>query len=167
MIIGRINWKEAEIVMRKTITWQKVHIVIFALLTSILLSSCNYEIPDEKRADVISSIAVIVNDNYKSEDVETPLYISMAEIDELSGSSELNKAIEKYHDVQQYKVYLLDNDMVLVVADVIFQSVKGYVVSDEELEGTLTVPGLGFDADRIGIIDRIEDRNIYTFSAGL
>ena len=40
-------------------------------------------------------------------------------------------------------------------------------VSDEELEHTLPAPNLGFDADRIGIIDRIEGTNIYTCSAGL
>ena len=55
----------------------------------------------------------------------------------------------------------------LVVTDLIFQGVKGFVVSDEELDGTLTVPGLGFDGDRVSIINRIEDSNIYYFSAGL
>ena len=32
---------------------------------------------------------------------------------------------------------------------------------------TLMVSGLGFDGDRGGIIERIEDSNIYSFSAGL
>ena len=57
--------------------------------------------------------------------------------------------------------------MVLVVTDVIFQKVEGYVVSDEELEGVLTVPGLSFDSDSIYISSRIEDSNIYSFRAGL
>ena len=94
--------------------------------------------------------------------------ISITEIEELTDNdSELYKAIEEYDDVKQYKVYLLDNDMVLVVTDVIFQGVKGFVISDEELDGTLTAPGLGFDGDRVSIINRIEDSNIYYFSAGL
>ena len=92
----------------------------------------------------------------------------MSDIDELADKNGyLHKAFEKYSDVQQYKVYLLDDNAVLVVTDVIFQSVEGYVVSDEELEHTLPVPNLCFDADRIGIIDRIEGTNIYTCSAGL
>lgn len=154
--------------MRKTKAWQIVLIVMVVLYSCFILSSCRYEISEEKRIDVISDIAVIVNDNYTSEDVEPPFQISMTEIEELAdNNSYLHKAIEKYHDVQQYKVYLLDNDMVLVVTDVIFQGVKGFVVSDEKLEGTLTVSGLGFDSDRIGIIERIEDSNIYRFSAGL
>ena len=57
--------------------------------------------------------------------------------------------------------------MVLIVTDVIFQKVEGYVVSDKELEGTLTVPGLGYDNSQIGIIDRLGKSNVYSFSAGL
>ena len=57
--------------------------------------------------------------------------------------------------------------MVVIVVDVFFQSVKGYVVSDEELEGTIIVPGLGYDNSQIGIIDRLGKSNVYSFSAGL
>lgn len=48
-----------------------------------------------------------------------------------------------------------------------FQSVKGYVVSDEELEGTIIVPGLDYDNSQIRIIDRLGKSNVYSFSAGL
>ena len=151
--------------MRKT--RQVVHIVTVAIFLCVLFSSCRYRIDDEKRVDVISDIAEIVNDNYTSENIETPLYISITEIDELTGkNSDLHRAIERYHDVQQYHVYLLDNDIVLITTDVVFQQLEGYVVSDEELEGTLTVPGLSFDSDRITITDRIENSNIYSFRAG-
>ena len=154
--------------MRKALVFQKLNIVICVLLTGVLLSSCKYAVPESKRVDVISEISVIVKDNYTCEDVETPYQISMSDIDELADKKGyLHKAFEKYSDVQQYKVYLLDDNAVLVVTDVIFQSVEGYVVSDEELEHTLPAPNLGFDADRIGIIDRIEGTNIYTCSAGL
>ena len=57
--------------------------------------------------------------------------------------------------------------MVIIVVYVFFQSVKGYVVSDEELEGTIIVPGLGYDNSQIGIIDRLGKSNVYSFSAGL
>ena len=147
---------------------KKVYIMIFALIVSVLFSSCRYSVPDNKRAEVVSEIAAIVNDNYSSDDVETPYDISMTEIDELADkSSYLHKAIKKYDDVQHYHVYLVEDDMVLIVTDVIFQKVEGYVVSNEELNGTMKVPGMGFDNDLIGIINRIEDRNIYSFSAGL
>ena len=147
---------------------KKANIVILVLFTCILLSSCRYMVPADKRVDVISDIAVIVNENYSSDDVETPYDISMTEIDELADkSSYLHKAIKKYDDVQHYHVYLVEDDMVLIVTDVIFQKVEGYVVSDEELEGTLTVPGLGYDNSMISIIDRVGDSNIYTFSAGM
>ena len=154
--------------MRKALVFQKLNIVICVLLTGVLLSSCKYAVPEDKRVDVISEISVIVKDNYSSEDVETPYQISMNDIDELSDKTGyLHKAFEKYDDVQQYKVFLLDNNSVLVVTDVIFQKVEGYVVSDEELDRTIEVPNLGYDADRVGIIDRIEGTNIYTCSAGL
>lgn len=154
--------------MRKALVFQKINIVICVLLTGLLLSSCKYAVPEDKRVDVISEIAEIVNDNYSCEDVETPYQISMSDIDELADESGyLHKAFGKYSDVQQYKVFLLDNNAVLVVTDVIFQKVEGYVVSDEVLEHTLPVPNLGYDADRIGIVDRIEGTNIYTCSAGL
>ena len=147
---------------------KKVYIMIFALCVSILFSSCRYSVPDNKRVEVISEIAAIVNDNYSSDDVETPYDISMTEIDELADkSSYLHKAIKKYDDVQHYHVYLVEDDMVLIVTDVIFQKVEGYAVSDEVLEGTLTVPGLGYDNSMISIIDRVGDSNIYTFSAGM
>ena len=147
---------------------KKVYIMIFALIVSILFSSCRYSVPDNKRVEVISEIAAVVNDNYSSDDVETPYDISLTEIDELADkNSYLHKAIGKYHAVQYYHVYLVEDDMVLVVTDVIFQKVEGYVVSDKELEGTLTVPGLGYDNSQITILDRIENSNVYSFSAGL
>ena len=147
---------------------KKVYIMIFALCVSILFSSCRYSVPDNKRAEVVSEIAAIVNDNYSSDDVETPYDISMTEIDELADkSSYLHKAIGKYHDVQYYHVYLVEDDMVLIVTDVIFQKVEGYVVSDKELEGVLTIPGLGYDNSQITILDRIENSNVYSFSAGM
>ncbi len=154
--------------MKKTLMRQNTIILIFVMLTCLFCSSCRYQISDEKRVDVISDIAEIVNDNYTNEDMETPLYISMTEIDELAGkNSDLHKAIERYYDVQQYHVYLLDNNMVLITTESLFQGVKGYVVSDEELDTTLMVPGLSFDSDRISIRDRIENSNIYAFSAGM
>jgi hypothetical protein len=124
--------------------------------------------PVDKQETVMSEIAAIVNENYSSDDVETPYDISINEIYELSDKdSYLHKAIEKYDDVQHYHVYLVEDDMVIIVVDVIFQSVKGYVVSDEELEGTITVPGLGYDNSQIGIIDRLGNSNVYSFSAGM
>lgn len=151
--------------MRKELIWQKAHIVTAVLLTGILLSSCRYMIPGNKQ--VISDIAVIVNENYSSDDVEIPYYISMTEIDELADKdSYLHKAIEKHHDVQYYHVYLIEDNEVLIVTDSFFQAVKGYVVSDEELKGTIKVPGMGFDNSSITILERVGDSNIYSFSAG-
>ena len=147
---------------------KKLIILIFALGVSVLFSSCKYMMPLDKREEVMTEIAAIVNENYSSDDVETPYDISMTEIYELSDKdSYLHKAIDKYDDVQHYHVYLVEDDMVIIVVDVIFQSVKGYVVSDEELEGTITVPGLGYDNSQIGIIDRLGKSNVYSFSAGL
>ena len=147
---------------------KKVFILIFALSVSVLLSSCNYMMPNNKREEVMTEIAAVVNENYSSDEVETPYDISMTEIYELADkSSYLHKAIDKYNDVQHYHVYLVEDDMVVIVVDVLFQSVKGYVVSDEELEGTIIVPGLGYDNSQIRIIDRLEKSNVYSFSAGL
>ena len=147
---------------------KKIYFVIFAMCVCLIFSSCRYRLPDEKRIDVISGIAAIVNDNYSSDDVETPYHISMTEIDDLADKTGyLHKAFGKYHDVQQYQVYLVEDDMIIIVTDVIFQKVEGFVVSDEELEGTLTIPGLDYDNSLITITDRNGDSNIYTFSAGV
>ena len=147
---------------------KKVFILIFALSVSVLLSSCNYMMPNNKREEVMTEIAAVVNENYSSDEVETPYDISMTEIYELADkSSYLHKAIDKYNDVQHYHVYLVEDDMVVIVVDVFFQSVKGYVVSDEELEGTIIVPGLGYDNSQVRIIDRLGKSNVYSFSAGL
>ncbi len=147
---------------------KKAVILIFALCVSLLLSSCKFMMPLDKREEVMTEIAAIVNENYSSEEVETPYDIRMTEIYELSDkNSYLHKAIEKYDDVQHYFVYLVEDDMVVIVVDVFFQSVKGYVVSDEELEGTIIVPGLGYDYSQIRIIDRLGKSNVYSFSAGL
>ena len=152
--------------MRKTIG-QNVHILIFALIICLSCSSCRYQVSDEKRVDIISDIAEIVNDNYTVEDKEAPLYISITEIDELAGeSSDLHATIEKYDDVKEYRVYLLDNNMVLVITDVLFQQIEGYLISEEEQEGVLIVSGMSFDSDMIRITGRIGDSNIYTFRAG-
>jgi hypothetical protein len=148
---------------------KKVFILIFALSVSVLLSSCNYMMPNNKREEVMTEIAAVVNENYSSDEVETPYDISMTEIDELADKdSYLHKAIEKYHDVQCYHVYLIEDNEVLIVTDSFFQAVKGYVVSDEELKGTMKVPGIGFDNSSITILERVGDSNsnIYSFSAG-
>ena len=147
---------------------KKVFILIFALSVSVLLSSCNYMMPNNKREEVMTEIAAVVNENYSSDEVETPYDISMTEIYELADkSSYLHKAIDKYNDIQHYHVYLVEDDMVVIVVDVLFQSVKGYVVSDEELEGTIIVPGLGYDNSQVRIIDRLGKSSVYSFSAGL
>ena len=62
---------------------------------------------------------------------------------------------------------MIDNNVVIIVTDIVFQGAKGFIVSNEELNGVLEVPGLGFDADRLNIISKIEGNNIYSFSAGL
>ena len=153
--------------MRKIIM-QRIIIMASVMFACMFLSSCKYSVPEGKQVDVISGIAVIVNENYSSDCVETPYYISMDEIDELADeNSYLHKAIEKYDDVKGYNVYLLDDNTVLVVTDVIFQKVDGYVVSDEVLEGNMIVPGLNFDADIVSIMKRVGDSDIYSFSAGL
>ena len=147
---------------------KRIIILVFMLGVSVLLSSCKFMMPLDKREEVMTEIAAVVNDNYSSDEVETPYDIRMTEIYELADkNSYLHKAIEKYDDVQHYNVYLVEDDMVIIVVDVFFQSVKGYVVSDEELEGTIIVPGLGYDNSQIGIIDRLGKSNVYSFSAGL
>ena len=147
---------------------KKIIILVFMLGVSVLLSSCKFMMPLDKREEVMTEIAAVVNDNYSSDEVETPYDISMTEIYELSDKdSYLHKAIDKYDDVQHYHVYLVEDDIVLIVTDVIFQKVEGYVVSDEVLEGTLTFPGLGYDNSQIRIIDRLGKSNVYSFSAGL
>jgi hypothetical protein len=99
--------------MRKTMLREKVHIVIFAIFFCSILSACRYGASEENYAEIVSDITAVVKDNYTSEDAETPLMISITEIEELTDNdSELYKAIEEYDDVKQYKVYLLDNDMV-------------------------------------------------------
>lgn len=123
--------------------------------------------PEEKRADIISSIAVIVNNNFSDHDKETPLQISITEIEELTDDdSDLKKSIEKYDDIKDDRVYLLDHGMILEVTENLGLEVRGYVVSNEELEGTITIPGLGSEADKIRITNRIENSNLYYFSAG-
>ena len=120
---------------------KKVVILIFALCVSVLLSSCKFMMPLDKREEVMTEIAAIVNDNYSSDEVETPYDIRMTEIYELADkNSYLHKAIEKYDDVQHYHVYLVE---------------------------TIVVPGLGYDNSQIGIIDRLGKSNVYSFSAGL
>ena len=137
------------------------------IIYCLFCSSCRYQVSDEKRVDIISDIAEIVNDNYTIEDKETPLYISITVIDELAGeSSDLHATIEKYDDVKEYRVYLLDNNMVLVITDVLFQEREGYLISEEKQEGVLIVSGMSFDSDMIRIKSRIGDSNTYTFSAG-
>ena len=153
--------------MKKIKLLQKALEAICALYTCIFLSSCRYAVPEEKRVDIVSSIAVIVNDNYTSRDGDAPLMISMTEIEQLSDdNSELKKSIEKYYDIKEYRVYLLEKNMVMVITENLGLAERGYVVSNEELEGTLLTPGLGFDSDRIRIINRVGDSNLYYFSAG-
>ena len=153
--------------MSKVKTLKLLHLVIICLCTSLLFTSCKYQASDEQRIEIVSSIAEIVNENYRNENAEKPLYISMNEIDNLADTeSDLHKAFEKYEDVQGYDVYLVDDHMIVIFTNVLYQQRTGYVVSDEELQDVLTIPGIGCDGDRITITGRINNSNLYTFSAG-
>ena len=58
-------------------------------------------------------------------------------------------------------------DMVMVVSDVIFQKVEGYVYSEKPLaSGQLTIPGSGYDSGTIRV-SPTETAGIYRFTAGL
>ena len=95
--------------MSKVKTLTLLHLVIICLCTSLLFTSCKYQASDEQRIEIVSSIAEIVNENYRNENAEKPLYISMNEIDNLADTeSDLHKAFEKYEDVKGYDVYLVD-----------------------------------------------------------
>ncbi len=153
--------------MSKTKVFSKLQIVIFCLCIGLLPASCRYKPSEEKCIDIVSDIAQIVNGNYSNENTEKPLSISMTDIGRSAPSgSDLNESIEKYDTVQEYHVYLTSDQMVIVVTDSIFQQIEGYVVSDQELQGVLTIPGLGSDGDSITIVSRIDDSNIYSFRAG-
>ena len=153
--------------MKIPVIKRKMLIAICVIYMGIVLPACSYAVPEENQADIISSIAVIVNDNFTNQDKETPLQISITEIEELTNdNSDLKKSIEKYNTIKEYRVYLFDNGMILVVTENLGLGVRGYVVSDEELEGTVTVHGVGFDDDKISITNRIENSNLYCFSAG-
>ncbi len=125
--------------MSKTKIYKIIHILICAFCSCLLLTSCKSpEKPsEEERADIISNIAAIVNENYTN-DSETPLKLRMTDIEELIDvDSDLYKAIDKYGEVKEYSLYLLDDNTILVVTDVIFQEVEGYVVSNEEIKKSL------------------------------
>ena len=75
---------------------KRIIILVFMLGVSVLLSSCKFMMPLDKREEVMTEIAAIVNDNYSSDEVETPYDIRMTEIYELADkNSYLHKAIEK------------------------------------------------------------------------
>ena len=58
-------------------------------------------------------------------------------------------------------------DMVMVVSDVIFQKVEGFVYSEKPLaSGQLTIPGSGYDSGMIRV-SPTETAGIYRFTAGL
>lgn len=153
--------------MKNTIHDKKFLVKIFVIVICLFLTSCNHTLSDKKRIEVISDIAAVVMDNYTNEDLEKPLAVSVLDIERLTDcNNDLYKAIEKYDEIKQYNIYLINNK-VIIVTDIIFQGVRGYVISDEELEKDLLIYGLGFDANRLSIGSRIEDSNIYTFYGGL
>lgn len=134
--------------MKDAMRIKKLYVTIGVFITCFFLTSCRNTLSEDKRIEVILSIAETVNASYKSEDLETPLFISMIDVEKLlDGNSDLYKTIEKYDDIKQHKVYLIDNNVVIIVTDIVFQGAKGFIVSNEELNGVLEVPGLGFDAD--------------------
>lgn len=88
-------------------------IVICALFICVSLTACRHEVSQEKRIDVVTDIAEVVNDHYTYLGGETPLMISMTDIKDLADeNSNLKKAIDKYDDVQDYKVYLIGKNRV-------------------------------------------------------
>lgn len=100
---------------------------------------------------------VLTEDNYAIPEAST-------EIQELFSS-----------DWKCYKVTILDDRCVLVQTDVIFQSVKGYLVTAEQYPDTISkklkVPSsLGYDADQIGISSfagEYSGKFLYHWYAGL
>ena len=83
--------------------------------------------------------------------------------------SELYKAIVEYREVQDYYALILDDDTVMIHTESLFQSVYGYVVTDQELNvpQVIDVPSnLYYDGDSI-LVDSIGEDGIYKYSAGV
>ena len=84
--------------------------------------------------------------------------------------SEFRGAINKYEEVQDYFAIVLDDNTVMIGTDVLFQSVKGYVVTDQEFDQyqVLDVPSyLNYDGNTIRLQIIEDETGIYSYSAGL
>lgn len=128
------------------------------------------EISSEMKITIIKEMASVCLDRYAEGTLAAGTKVSAEQIKAwCDNDSELYKAIVEYREVQDYYALILDDDTVMIHTESLFQSVYGYVVTDQELNvpQVIDVPTyLYYDGNSI-LVDSIGEDGIYKYSAGV
>lgn len=118
------------------------------------------------RSQKLTTIGEYMFDKLHNGDFDTGIYLNKIELmEQIDNNPDAYNAV-RYLDFDDIKFW--DEHTVLITEEVIFQSVRGYLITDGQKcypNGFLEIPGSGYDGGRIYVYEVKE--NIYSWSAGL
>ena len=118
------------------------------------------------RSQKLTTIGEYMFDRLHDGDFDTDIHLNKRELlEQIDNNPDAYNAV-RYSDFED--IEFLDEHTVMITEEVIFQSVRGYLITDGQKSypnGFLELPGSGYDGSGI-YVDGGSD-NIYSWSAGL
>ncbi len=145
---------------------------VFTVFCMLSMTACTESLSYYEKLDTAINLSDKIMELYSENAVSIGDSITTDNVsDYCTEEDEMYKTLNSDNESHYYKVCVIAEDKTLVVTNVIFHSVEGYVVNfgENKLPENIEVPEqLGFDGNSISLID-VEDKysNIYTFRAGL
>lgn len=148
----------------------KILIALLILLNCFCLSSCRRSLSDDEKCKIAIEISAVCSEQYDNGNCNVGTVIRNEQLKEWCDSDDYLHTLLDNDDVQYFYAMILDKNTVLVSTEGDFQSVKGYIVTDQnyELHQVVSIPdSLNYDGNLIEICsDRLEEK-AYRYTAGL
>jgi len=177
IIAGKYNKEIKEILERLGIMENVLHngrtnkiiFICLILFECLCLSACHRPLSDDDKRRIAFDISEICLEQYEQGNCDAE---SLILNDKLKAWCDPDDDLYELLDNKEVKYFyamILDENTVLVSTGGEFQSVKGYIVTDQtyELNQAVTVPdSLGYDGNLITICSDNQE-GVYSFNAGL
>lgn len=159
-------------ITKRTATSHKILALLMCMMIMSVTGCFSWSgVPQEIKINIVREMAAACLEKYDEGSLDIDSEVSVEQIAVwCEDDSEFRRAINKYEEVQDYFAIVLDDNTVMIQTDVLFQSVKGYVVTDQEFDQyqVLDVPSyLNYDGDTIRLQIIEDETGIYSYSAGL
>lgn len=141
---------------------------VLIILISFMIFTFKHYKPTTNKSTAALTIADFMFKEIEKGNISTDVSIDAERLLQLAG--EYSDVYKAFINADFIDVFMLDNHTVMFISDVIFQSVRGYLVTDglEITSYRIDVPhDFGFDGDNISVHKSEKYDNLYSWDAGL